>query len=83
MVPCSQAKTVTINAANNSDANRYVDNLKWNGKQYSKNWISHSELMKGAVLDFTMSATPNKKRGTNPSDFPYSLSNDPTITAGK
>lgn len=76
-------KTVTINAANNSDANRYVDNLKWNGKQYSKNWISHSELMKGAVLDFTMSATPNKKRGTNPSDFPYSLSNDPTITAGK
>lgn len=76
-------KTVTINAANNSDANRYVESMKWNGKLHSKNWISHSELMKGAVIDFTMSATPNKKRGIHPSDFPYSLSNDPSLSAGK
>src|SRR5690606_23591968 len=61
-------KTVVINAPKNSDANRYVDALKINGKPYSKNWLSHNELQKGAVLDFSMTATPNKQRGTNEAD---------------
>ncbi len=71
-------KTVVINAPKNSDANRYVDALKINGKPYSKNWLSHNELQKGAVLDFSMTATPNKKRGTNEADFPYSFSTEKT-----
>ncbi|SHG12485.1 alpha-1,2-mannosidase, putative [Pedobacter caeni] len=70
-------KTVTINAANNSADNRYVQGLKYNGTAYPKNWLSHSELNKGAVLDFSMSATPNKQRGTKETDFPYSYSTDP------
>ena len=39
-------KTVTINAAANSDSNRYVQSLQLNGKPYSKNWISHSVCKK-------------------------------------
>lgn len=50
--------------------------MKMNGKVSTKNWLSHSELMKGATLDFDMSSTPNKKRGINKEDFPYSLSNE-------
>lgn len=71
-------KTLVINAPKNSDENRYVNALKVNGKPYSKLWLNHTELQKGAVLDFDMSATPNKKRGTNEADFPYSFSTEKT-----
>jgi predicted alpha-1,2-mannosidase len=67
-------KTVTINAPANSAEKRYVQSLQINGKPYSKNWVGHGDLQKGAVLNFSMSAEPNKQRGTNPSDFPYSFS---------
>ncbi|WP_231464599.1 GH92 family glycosyl hydrolase [Pedobacter sp. Leaf132] len=69
-------KTVVINAPANSADNRYVQSLQMNAKPYSKNWISHSGLQNGAVLNFGMSATPNKTRGSNPVDFPYSLSTE-------
>ncbi|RTE55145.1 glycoside hydrolase family 92 protein [Arenibacter aquaticus] len=69
-------KEIVISAPNNSDSNKYVQELKVNGKPYSKNWLSHQELMKGAVLHFEMTQTPNKNRGTNTADFPYSLSTE-------
>jgi predicted alpha-1,2-mannosidase len=69
-------KKVVINAPANSEENRYVQSLQINGKPYTKNWISHSGLQKGAVLNFNMTATPNKKRGTSETDFPYSLSTE-------
>lgn len=67
-------KKVIINAPANSDGNRYIQTLKVNGANYNQNWLSHSALQKGAVLDFGMSATPNKTRGTSESAFPYSFS---------
>jgi predicted alpha-1,2-mannosidase len=69
-------KTVVINAPKNNSDNRYIQGLKYNAKPYTKNWFSHSGLLKGAVIDFDMSATPNKQKGISPSDFPYSLSTD-------
>ncbi len=72
----SNGKQIEINAANNSVKNKYVHDLKWNGKPYSKNYIQHSQLLKGAVLSFDMQAKPNLKRGTAKADLPYSLSKD-------
>jgi len=69
-------KKVVLNAANNSADNRYIESLKFNTKEYGKNYLTHSELLKGATLDFNMTAQPNKKRGVNTTDFPYSLSTD-------
>jgi len=69
-------KTVVINAPSNSANNKYVQSLKVNGANHDKNWLSHSALQKGAVLDFGMSAVPNKTRGTKPTAFPYSLSTE-------
>lgn len=77
-VTLENGKTLVINAPKNSDENRYVNALKVNGKPYSKLWLNHTELQKGAVLDFDMTATPNKKRGTNEADFPYSFSTEKT-----
>ncbi len=69
-------KKIEISAPENSDENRYVDVLKLNGKEYGKNYLRHSDLTRGARLDYKMSAKPNYKRGTRPSDAPYSLSNE-------
>jgi predicted alpha-1,2-mannosidase len=66
---------VVINAPGNSKTNKYIQKMSLNGKNYSKNWLSHKELMKGAIIDFEMSDSPNKNRGTKNEDVPYSLSN--------
>lgn len=69
-------KKVVINAPKNNAQNRYVNGITLNGKPYAKNWLSHTSLMQGATLDVDMTATPNKQRGTQMGDFPYSLSNE-------
>jgi predicted alpha-1,2-mannosidase len=67
-------KKVEIKAPNNDAENRYVKSVTYNGKPYSKTWLSHQELLKGAVIDFDMTQTPNKQRGIKQEDFPYSFS---------
>ena len=69
-------KEIVIKAPENSDENRYIESMKVDGKTYNKNWLSHEELMKGATIDYEMSDTPNKSRGTKKSAYPYSLSNE-------
>lgn len=46
-----------IIAHNNSAANKYVKEVKWNGKTLDKPFISHSELTQGGKLEFFMSDT--------------------------
>ncbi len=67
-------KTVVINAAANNADNRYVQSLQMNGAPYTKNWITHTQLQNGTSLNFTMSALPNKIRGTGKDSYPYSFS---------
>ncbi|RNL93475.1 glycoside hydrolase family 92 protein [Sinomicrobium pectinilyticum] len=74
-ITLENGKEVIINAPANSDTNRYINKVSIDGKEYTKNWLSHKALMKGAVIDIEMSDAPNKKRGTKKADFPYSLSN--------
>lgn len=67
---------ISIDASGNSKENRYVADMELNGKKYTKNYLTHEDLMKGAKINYKMSNTPNKNRGVNESDFPYSFSND-------
>lgn len=53
-----------------------MKNAKLNEMDYSKNFITHDQIMKGGNLNFEMSETPNLKRGINKEDFPYSFSNE-------
>jgi predicted alpha-1,2-mannosidase len=75
-VELENGKTISIEAPKNGKDNRYVRSIDLNGKSYSKNYFKYDELMKGAKINFDMSAEPNKKRGTRSSDFPYSFSNE-------
>lgn len=67
---------IRINAPNNNKANRYIQSMNINGMPYTKNYVTHAILNKGAVIDFDMSETPNKRRGINDADFPYSFSRE-------
>ena len=69
-------KSIVINALNNSENNRYIQKMLYNGNIYTKNYLQHSELLKGAVIDIEMGATPNKSRGILKKDVPFSLSNE-------
>lgn len=75
-VKLENGKEIIINAPENSSQNRYIKNMKLNGKSYTKTWLSYSELMKGATIDIVMDAAPNTSRGTQKEDLPYSLSNE-------
>ncbi len=67
---------ITISAPENSASHRYINKMYFNGKLWDKNYVNYYELMDGAHLEFKMSETPNKERGTNPASFPYSFSSD-------
>ena len=68
-------KKFEISAPQNKTENVYIDKVTLDGKVYGKNYITHSDLMKGGKLQFDMTKTPNKTRGTSPESFPYSFSN--------
>jgi len=68
-------KKLVINAHGNSRENVYVKDIRLNKKGLNRNYIRHSELQKGGVLQFTMQSTPNENRGTSEEAYPFSMSN--------
>jgi predicted alpha-1,2-mannosidase len=73
-VVLENGKRLTISAPDNSDANRYVKAMRINGAASTKNYITHETLMNGADIYYVMSAEPDRSRGVNKADFPYSFS---------
>jgi predicted alpha-1,2-mannosidase len=69
-------KMVMINAPENSDKNRYVGKMTLNGTDYTKNYITYEDLLKGSTIHFQMTDKPNTQRGTLDTDFPYSYTNE-------
>ncbi len=67
-------KTLEIKAPQNSCTNLYIKDMKVNGAEYSKNYVTHSLLQNGGVVDCVMSDTPNMERGIGMEDAPYSFS---------
>ena len=53
-------KSFTIRARNISPKNIYISEAKLNGGAYRKSFITHEEIMRGGVLEFTMSNEPSK-----------------------
>lgn len=66
-------KTVTIKAPGVSDRNRYIRNVRVNGRPYTKLYFTHDQLVNGATIEFDMTSKPNKSRGLKATDKPYSM----------
>ena len=69
-------KTLEIKAPQNSRTNIYIKDMKVNGAEYSKNYLTHSLLQNGGVIDCVMSDAPNTERGIGMDDAPYSFSKE-------
>lgn len=67
-------KVIDIHAKDNSVDNFYIESMKVNGKKYTKNYLTHEDLIKGAKIQYKMSSEPNKTRGVEKDDMPYSFS---------
>ncbi len=69
-------KKFIITAKGNSDSSRYVQSAMLNGKTYAYNYITQSDIQQGGSFSVTMGDKPNKTKGTEAKDFPYSFSTD-------
>jgi len=66
-------KTFEIECINYSRANKYIQSAKLNGKEWTKSWFSHTDLMNGGTLELTMGKYANKLWATTPEDIPPSF----------
>ena len=53
-------KTFTVKAPRKEDNEVYICSMKLNGEKYTKNYITHQDIMKGGILEFVMTASPGK-----------------------
>lgn len=67
-------KTFSISALNNSDKNYFIQSMTLNNKANSHNFITYDAIQNGGELIFKMNDKPNKKKGSQLEDTPYSLS---------
>jgi predicted alpha-1,2-mannosidase len=69
-------KTFTVVTDGLSDARPYVGRVTLNGRDLSRSFIRHEEIMAGGELRFVMQAEPNKAWATGAGDRPFSMSSD-------
>jgi len=72
-VALGEGKKLVVTAHGNGPGKPYIQSVSWNGKPWTKSWISHAELAAGGTLAFTMGASPNKRFGAAPADRPPSF----------
>jgi putative alpha-1,2-mannosidase len=65
-------KTFEIVCRDNSAANKYIQDIQFNGRPQTRVWIKHSDVLQGGKLELQMSDTPNPSLGSKPEDFPPS-----------
>lgn len=53
-------KTFTVKAPRKEDNEVYICSMKLNGEKYTKNYITHQNIMKGGILEFVMTASLGK-----------------------
>ena len=63
-------KKFTVKARNASQRNIYIQSATLNGKPYTRNYITHQDIVNGGVMKFVMGDKPNKEWGTAAEDCP-------------
>ena len=62
-------KCFTIRAENCSRKNKYIQSARFNGKEFNRAWIRHSEIVSGGNLELQMGDKPNKNWASDASVF--------------
>ena len=72
-VKLPNGRTLEIRAEGVGDGRRYVREMLIDGERWTKNYVTFDDIMRGGVWEFRMSASPDRRRGTQPEARPYSL----------
>jgi predicted alpha-1,2-mannosidase len=72
-ITLEDGKKFIVEAKNNSKENVYIQSATLNGKNYTHNWLRHSDITNGGVLQLVMGNTPSTQRGLSEEDKPFSL----------
>lgn len=61
---------LVIDAQNNSKENLYIESLRVNGQESTRNYLKHADLLQGGTIEFKMGSQPNLNKGINDDDAP-------------
>ena len=67
-------KKLTIDARNVEQP--YIGQMTFNGEAYDRNYLEHSDLLRGGRIVFQQQSEPNRRRGTSVEAAPYSFTNE-------
>jgi predicted alpha-1,2-mannosidase len=67
---------VLIDAPQDGKDDIYIGKMEIDGSEYTRNFLNHSRLMRGACIKVYMVPQPSKERGVLPTDAPYSFSRE-------
>jgi predicted alpha-1,2-mannosidase len=65
--------TFEIVCHNYSPDNKFIQSAKLNGKDWTKSWFSHDDLIHGGILELTMGLHPNKDWASGKESVPPSF----------
>ncbi|RYG02401.1 MAG: glycoside hydrolase family 92 protein, partial [Chitinophagaceae bacterium] len=68
------SKKFVIDASANDKDHLYIKSATLNGNTYTRNFLSHNDIIKGGVFKLEMDSKPNLERGKLEGDKPFSLS---------
>ncbi|MFT4565922.1 MAG: putative alpha-1,2-mannosidase [Saprospiraceae bacterium] len=62
-----------IEAVNNSNKNRYIQDIKLNGRKYDKIWLYHNDIVDGGAIKLEIIKVPNQSQINNLKIWPSSV----------
>ena len=77
-ITMEDGKKFIIEANNNSKTNVYIQSATLNGKPFTRNYLTHSDIVNGGILKLEMGNQPALDRGIAENDKPFSLSKNET-----
>ena len=75
IINLENGKIFKITSENLSKENIYINEVKLNGKDINRSYLTHNEIINGGELKYIMSNKPNKNWGVDKDSIPYSMSN--------
>jgi predicted alpha-1,2-mannosidase len=73
-ISLENGKQFVIHATGDSDENCYIQSARLNGRPWPHNFLRHQDIVTGGRLDLQMGPEPNRTRGIERDDRPFSIS---------
>ena len=76
-------KTLRLVCQNNSRDNKYIQRVRFNGREQNRVWFRHADVAQGLTIDLDMSNTPNTRLGADATESAAIPDGSRSADAGK